>query len=188
MSQSIIKTKSTTESLLAIRDSTISGSGVFSTRPIPKGEVVHTLNGEHISKIQCYWRIATGRLPADSPLQTGRHRYLELDQISKSINHSCQPNCILAKVSTLIAVRDIETGEEITYDYSMTVAPGFFEYFFFHMKCECRAPTCRRIIRNISRTPRSIILWHIGCGGLQDYMKAIVNIAPVKPNAAPFNP
>ena len=168
-----------TESLLAISDSIISGSGVFSTRPIPRGEVVHTLDGKPISQIQCYWRIATGRLPSDSPLQIGRNRYLELDRLSKSINHSCQPNCILTKVSTLIAVRDIETGEEITYDYSMTVAPGFFEYFFFHMKCECRAHNCRQIIRNISRTPRSVILWHVGCGGLQDYIKAIMNIAPV---------
>lgn len=139
--------------------------------------MVHTLNGKSIHKLQCYWRIATGSLPNDNPLQIGRYHFLELDRLSQASNHSCHPNCILVKVSTLVAVRNIDAGEEITYDYSMTVAPGFLSYLFFRMKCKCGAPDCQQIIRNISCTRRSVIQWHAGCGGLQDFMKEILNIA-----------
>jgi hypothetical protein len=59
----------------------------------------------------------------------------------------------------------------------MTVPPGWVT-FFWGMKCNCGAPNCRRVVRSIARTPRSAILWHARRGGLQDYMRAMLPLAP----------
>jgi len=36
------------------------------------------------------------------------------------VNHSCDPNCGLVGAVLVVAMRDIEPGEEITFDYAMS--------------------------------------------------------------------
>ncbi|NHK30343.1 MAG: SET domain-containing protein, partial [Asgard group archaeon] len=40
------------------------------------------------------------------------------------MNHSCEPNCVIKmktlKITDYFALRDIESGEELTHDYSLT--------------------------------------------------------------------
>lgn len=58
------------------------------------------------------------------------------------MNHSCDPNMAsLPDLWTGIALRDIEAGEELTYDYATTDS----EYANF--ECACGAANCRKIIR-----------------------------------------
>lgn len=58
------------------------------------------------------------------------------------INHSCDPNCgSTPDVFTTVAMKDIEKGEELTYDYAMTDSGNF------EMECYCRAVNCRKIIK-----------------------------------------
>jgi len=58
------------------------------------------------------------------------------------INHSCEPNMAsLPDFYTGMALRDIEAGEELTYDYA-TLDSGEWEF-----KCSCGASECRKIIR-----------------------------------------
>ncbi|WP_188054602.1 SET domain-containing protein [Sphingosinithalassobacter sp. CS137] len=62
------------------------------------------------------------------------------------VNHSCDPNAGLRFVDEgvfLVAVRDIAPGEEVTWDYSTTLTQSNW-----HMICQCRAETCRRVIGN----------------------------------------
>lgn len=55
------------------------------------------------------------------------------------VNHSCEPNCEMQKWSVdgyyrmaLFALRDIEPGEEITYDYNFALFnPAEGQVFFF---------------------------------------------------------
>lgn len=58
------------------------------------------------------------------------------------INHSCDPNmATLPDLYTSIALRDIEPGEELTYDYATTDSRhAAFE-------CFCGAANCRKVIR-----------------------------------------
>jgi hypothetical protein len=57
------------------------------------------------------------------------------------VNHSCQPNCGMSGSVLLVAMRDIEAGEELTYDFAMTdgsESDGF--------ECRCGTPDCRGTI------------------------------------------
>jgi len=63
--------------------------------------------------------------------------------LARFINHSCEPNCY-ARVITLsgekkiviYAKRDINIGEEITYDYKFPIEEN-------KIPCFCGAPRCR---------------------------------------------
>jgi len=59
------------------------------------------------------------------------------------MNHSCSPNCGATPLSfyQAIAMRDIEAGEELTYDYAMSDS-GDFEF-----ECFCGKPNCRKRVR-----------------------------------------
>ena len=57
------------------------------------------------------------------------------------IEHSCLPNCAMSGAVVLVAARNIEPGEAITYDYAMSDGhdnDGF--------ECRCGAPDCRGTI------------------------------------------
>lgn len=55
---------------------------------------------------------------------------------SDYINHSCDPNCIMVN-KILFAIKDIKTGEQITYDYSN------FIYDDWYMDCLCGSENCK---------------------------------------------
>lgn len=54
------------------------------------------------------------------------------------INHSCTPNAGLSSSISLIALRDIEPGEEICFDYAMSDGSPYDEF-----ECACGTPFCR---------------------------------------------
>ena len=59
------------------------------------------------------------------------------------MNHSCDPNTWWLDDDTMIARRDIQPGEELTYDYATTEIAIPFE-----MTCQCGCPNCRGIVTN----------------------------------------
>ena len=64
------------------------------------------------------------------------------------VNHSCDPNAGLRFTDDgvyLVAIRAIAPGEEVTWDYSTTLAESNW-----HMICQCRAANCRRVIGNFA--------------------------------------
>jgi len=57
------------------------------------------------------------------------------------VNHSCDPNCgFLDSSVILVAMRDIEPGEELTFDYAMT---GTISGMGDEFDCTCGATCCR---------------------------------------------
>jgi len=56
-------------------------------------------------------------------------------------NHSCNPNCGLDSPISLVAMRDIEVGEEACFDYAMSDSSDYDEF-----ECHCGAPNCRKTI------------------------------------------
>ena len=63
-------------------------------------------------------------------------------ELGDSINHSCEPNCGMRNATTIVAMRDIATGEELTFDYSMSDASNYDEF-----DCNCGTTLCRRHVR-----------------------------------------
>ena len=61
-------------------------------------------------------------------------------------NHSCEPNCGFAALdlSSVIAIRDIQPGEELTYDYQiMDTEPSFYD----GINCRCGSTICRGVLK-----------------------------------------
>ena len=75
--------------------------------------------------------------------QCGADRYSLPEGLSREMNHSCDPNTWWSGSHSLVARRDIQPGEEVTYDYSTTDVDHVFE-----MECTCGSPRCRGTISN----------------------------------------
>jgi hypothetical protein len=57
------------------------------------------------------------------------------------LNHSCEPNLGWMDDTTLMAVRDITAGEELTIDYATCISDPDFV-----MMCHCETYRCRQVI------------------------------------------
>jgi SET domain-containing protein len=125
---------------LVIRRSTIDSEGCHTTLPIKKGAVVVEYTGPRITIKQA------DALYDDHPrtylfgLTDGKH-VIDGEGVAAFINHSCDPNCEADEIKGrvwIIASRDIEAGEELTYDYSLY--DGDLDD---PSPCFCGTPNCR---------------------------------------------
>jgi hypothetical protein len=57
------------------------------------------------------------------------------------LNHSCDPNLGWTDETTLVAIRDIAAGEELTLDYATVITKPDFV-----MMCHCETYRCRQVI------------------------------------------
>ncbi len=114
------------------------GTGVYTFKSFIKGETIHIMSGRICTPRTIHYHNSNFRKGIIDPLQIGEDRYLELDELSRFINHSCEPNAGMRERSTLFALRDIKAGEELTYDYSTTIDEAFW--------CRCRSKKCRGIV------------------------------------------
>lgn len=117
-----------------VRNSTISGKGLFALKPINKDEVVVVWNPRVLSKQEA------SKLSED---ERSHYTYPDGDKIllmqppERYMNHSCEPNTHVEGRSD-VASRDIACGEEITSDYLDLETEGF--------KCTCGNTICRSIV------------------------------------------
>ena len=160
---------SSTHKKLIIKDTGIYGNGVFASEDIKKGEIIHILSGTRMTLGELIKKVTSGKEFIDDPFQIGRMTYLDLDSLSRSFNHSCDPCGGIRKVSELFALRDIKEGEEITYDYSLTIAPTEWG-----MKCACNTKKCRKNLGDVLSVPESRLLEYEKMGALQNYMKFLL--------------
>ena len=130
---------------LEVRDAGEKGRGVFTTAPISKGELVARMSG---------WIVPTAQLNDDwFALQIGHDLWLCSlgDQLDDCINHSCDPNVgFVTGEPVLYALRDIERGEEITFDYATSIAESGWT-----LECGCGSVECRKIVHAWSDMPRT---------------------------------
>lgn len=114
------------------------GHGSVATELITAGEVVAAFGG------RCVTRDEFELLPASQQvrsLQIEENLYIAgapEPEPADFINHSCEPNCALSGNVILIAARDIEIGEEVTYDYATTDGSDYDEF-----ECACGSASCR---------------------------------------------
>ena len=138
----------------AVRNSRIHGKGVFATRKIPAGSLIVEYEGERIS-----WKEAVRRENRKAPddyhtfffsLEGGRI----IDGGSQGndarwINHSCEPNCEAREEDGRVfiyALRDIRRGEELNYDYGLTLEERHTPALKRAYACLCGAPGCRHTL------------------------------------------
>lgn len=136
---------------IAVRRSGVHGRGVFSAAPLKAGERVVEYKGERIS-----WKEALRRHPHD-PNDPNHTFYFALEEggvidgkvdgnSARWINHSCAPNCEAEEVEGRVfihALRDIEAGEELFYDYGLVIDAKLTKKLKREYACHCGAQTCR---------------------------------------------
>jgi SET domain-containing protein len=141
----------TYEEQIEVRPSRVHGRGVFATARIPKGGRVIEYTGARLP-----WKIAQD-LPPHDPAQPYHTFYFSLENgdvidaadggnKARWINHSCAPNCESEEKESRIwiyALRTIEAGEELFYDYRIVPAEPRSKELEKHFACFCGATTCR---------------------------------------------
>jgi hypothetical protein len=109
------------------------GIRVIATAPLHRKEVIGVFSGHvrsfNIRGEKVDWENADVHYILDLYRDGETLLALELPDrecVLNQINHSCQPNCELAgnHSLTLVAMRDIRAGEELTFDYRpITICP-----------------------------------------------------------------
>ena len=113
------------------------GRGVFAREPIARGELLVVFAGSVLEGEE---------LPGLPPgqrrlvLQVDENHYLlsEVEGWADWVNHCCEPNAGLRGQVTLVAMRDIEAGEEICYEYAMSDGSAYDDF-----ECRCERAACR---------------------------------------------
>ena len=120
------------------------GSGSFAISKISKGEIVASFGGNVINQSELT-NYSADRVSRS--LQLNRDTYLlsgDDPEEGDMINHSCEPNCGMAGTSSVQALRDIEVGEELTFDYAMSDSSKYDEF-----NCACCKDECREKINGM---------------------------------------
>jgi hypothetical protein len=141
----------TTTDLIEVRRSNVHGLGVFAAKQIPKGTRIIEYVGERVSHDEADRRyeekdandshtflfIVDGKTVIDAGVDGNDARFF---------NHSCDPNCesTVEKRRVFIeAIRDIEAGTELTYDYQIQREDDDPENIDEVFACRCGFPQCR---------------------------------------------
>jgi SET domain-containing protein len=136
---------------IQVRRSGVHGKGVFALQPIPKGDTIIEYTGELIT-----WPVALKRHPHD-PTDPHHTFFFHLDDAhvidagvggnaARWINHACRPNCEADEQDGRVfikALRSIRPGEELSYDYGLTIDDRYTPKLKREYACRCGARDCR---------------------------------------------
>lgn len=118
------------------------GTGVFAATRIAAGSLVVSFGGTATD-----WVGVTRLDPSrrSRSLQVDDDRFLAgppTAEPGEQVNHSCSPSCRLRNAVQLVAARDLEPGDEITYDYATSDTAPYDEF-----ACDCLSASCRGTVR-----------------------------------------
>ena len=143
---------------IVLKKSPVHGNGVFAARRIAAGERIAEYRGKLLTHAQAD-RIA------DGGYDTGHTFFFTLNEryvidggqggnIARWINHSCAPNCEPVMLEdgkknskkdqiVIEAVRDIEPGEELGYEYGIALEGRLTPQLKRAWACRCGSPQCK---------------------------------------------
>src|SRR5450755_4210989 len=107
------------------RGAGLKGDGVFAIAPIDAGTTVAAFGGSAMhrgdfARLDAHMRTHAIQIDDDIFLVSRS----ELDP-ADYVNHSCEPNAGILGSVLVVAMRDIEPGEEICFDYAMCDADDY---------------------------------------------------------------
>lgn len=131
---------------ILVKDSKF-GKGIFTTIDLPKNSIILKITGQPLTFNQtldlgnneCYC------------LQVAMDKYIIPDHPFHLSNHSCDPNCGINRRMEFFALRNINAGEELLWDYSTSMMEKHWT-----MQCDCGSSNCRNIIADFDQLPVNI--------------------------------
>ncbi len=132
------------EKMIEARDSSIHSMGVFAKKTLRKdGKIIEYIGNKIPKKVTDDWDQDT----KDPVYLFELNDEYDIDgdvswNVARYINHSCDPNCESFYEDGKIwicAIKDIEEGEELTFDYNLDIEPSDYKQYV----CLCKSPKCR---------------------------------------------
>jgi SET domain-containing protein len=130
---------------LICQPSPIHRLGLFIGEDIEKGELICHIKGTVMRKTNLNRRDA---LANPNWIGIAKNKWFNPEKPYEYINHSYVPSAGIRGKISLIALRSMKKGEEITIDYSTVEGDPFWK-----MACACRTRQCRQIIKSIQFLP-----------------------------------
>ena len=125
--------------------SKIEGLGINAGEDINPGEVITRFRGPVQFKINKNKKDA---LAHPDWVGIKKNHWIDPEKPQKFFNHSCEPNASIRGL-TMVAIRKIKEGEEITFDYSIIEGDTRWE-----MLCLCGKKNCRKLIQSVQFLPK----------------------------------
>lgn len=148
------------------------GQGIVALKPFAPGKTVCQIRGRIVTAaaVWRYWDSDPRR--GENCFRYDADHYLDPEgEIGAYANHSCHPNAGVIKTSNrlmLKAIRSIAAGDEVTHDYSTLLGADDI----WKMKCNCGAPDCRKVVRNVSRLPAGVLASYTALGIIPEFILA----------------
>ncbi len=142
------------------------GKSVFANRDYGKGEFIIEFRGRRYSMDEYKKRLNPKNnhfLQIDADVYLGPTRTAD-----NYINHSCDPNSGIRMIDgkvLLHAIKAIKRGDEISFDYSTSMAEEYWE-----MDCTCGSRLCRKRVRDFKYLPDEIREKYISLGIVPDFI------------------
>jgi uncharacterized protein len=148
--------------MIEVRHSPVHGYGVFALRRIRKGTTVIEYLGDRITHDEADERYADKDAKDNHTFLFTVNSKIVIDagrngNEARFINHGCEPNCesgIMTKRVFIDAIRTIQPGEELVYDYQITRDPDDPDDVDEIFACRCGAPNCRGSMLEPKKPPR----------------------------------
>ncbi|PAX08558.1 SET domain-containing protein [Sphingomonas lenta] len=150
----------------AVRDTHL-GRAVFAAEPFAEGQAITRFSGRRVGAGRVRWPLEGAD---DRFVQVAPDAYLgPSGRIDDLINHSCDPNAGLRFTPAgvlLVAIRPIQPGEEIAWDYSTTVGEAGWR-----MACRCGSAKCRGVVEGFTSLPEDRRRWFEEQGLVAPYLQ-----------------
>lgn len=142
--------------MIEMRSSPIHGNGVFAIADIPEGAEIIEYAGKRLTHARADHKYGGTSITGHTFLFTLNDDYVidgnQDGNDARWINHSCDPNCeaILDENEAdpkrsrvfIEAIRAIKPGEELTYDYGITLAERHTPRLKKIWACRCGSKKC----------------------------------------------
>lgn len=111
--------------------------GVFAREFVPAGTLLALWTGDVVDAEQLD-AVPSHLKPYAVQIEEGFYLVSRQREAADCINHACEPNAGMNGQIGVVALRDIEPGEEICIDYAMCDGSPYDEF-----DCQCGSPICR---------------------------------------------
>lgn len=142
------------------------GLGVFAMEAIEAGELIAEFEGE--TYIAESTATSLPKVMVDHAIQINPTHYVHGEGcLAQLINHSCDPNCGIRGLTSVVAAKRIEVGEEVTWSYPCSESSDWILH-----DCQCGSSNCMGTVRGFADLPLSVQAAYFERNLVSDWIRA----------------